>query len=341
MRKGNIMRNKYIPWLGTLLLVALLLSAVSCARIDYRTLTAFCMDTSITVQINARQSDATSILNECERILYELDRLLSRTREGSDVWRINHAAVTEQLSPHTVAVIEIAERVSRQTDGAFDITIAPLIELWETCRDRGSLPGEDELSAALALVDYRQLSLDGSTLTKASPEVRIDLGGIAKGYAADVLVEYLKSMNVEYGIVSFGSCIATVGSKPDGAPYRIALRDPSDRSSALGTVTLNQDAVLSVSGDYERGYAVGGWRYHHLLSPTTGYPADSVWHSVAVICKSGAVADALSTALFVRGRFDDKYAAWQGTELSFEGVFTGDAGSEVTAGMEGLFVSSK
>lgn len=333
------MTKKYMLRTAALLLSAvLLLGAASCARAEYRTVTVFTMDTTVTVQINASHPNAALVLGECEQKLYELDALLSRTREGSDVWKINHALVTEGLSEHTVRVLRTALAVSERTGGAFDITVAPLIELWETCRDRGSLPRADELDAALSSVGYEQLTLEGNTLTKSSENVRIDLGGIAKGYAADVLVEYLESVGVEYGIVSFGSCIATVGQKPDGSPYRIALRDPSDAAGVLGYVTLD-GGVLSVSGDYERAYEIGGERYHHLLSPETGYPAESVWHSVAVVCESGAVADAVSTALFVRGGYAEQYAAWQGTELAFEGVFSGDDGSEVTDGMKGLFVS--
>ncbi len=343
-RPRGAQRRKAARWPGlTALLLALLLAALplsGCGRAEYASVTVFAMDTTITVQIDASQPNAAALLGECERTLYELDALLSRTREGSDVWKINHALVTEGLSEHTVRVLRTALMVSERTGGAFDVTVAPLIELWEACRDRGSVPRADELSAALALVGYEQLTLEDSTLTKAREDVRIDLGGIAKGYAADVLAEYLEAEGVEYGIVSFGSCIVTVGQKPDGAPYRIALRDPADAAGTIGYVSLT-GGVLSVTGDYERGYDIAGEQYHHVLSPTTGYPATSVWHSVAVICESGAVADAVSTALFVLGDREAAYAEWQGTELAFEGVFTGDAGTEITDGMGGSFVSQK
>lgn len=322
--------------LAMVFLAALLLSLAACSRENYRRITIFTMDTPVTIQINASHSEAGDVLAECERILDRLDRLFSRTREGSDVWRINHSLVTEGLDADTVELLQTAIHVSEQTNGAFDVTIAPLIELWEACRDEGRLPETAELERAREFVDYRALTLEGDTLTKSDVDVMVDLGGIAKGYAADVVVDYLRSRGVEYGLVSFGSCIAVVGEKPNGAPFRIAVRDPSDPSGVVGYVSLS-DGVLSVTGDYERYYEIGGQRYHHVLSPRTGLPAEAVWHSVAVVCGSGAVADAVSTALFVAGDYERYYAALHGTELEFEGVFTGDGGTSASTGIEANF----
>ena len=321
-------------------LAVLLLPLAACSREEYRRITIFTMDTPVTIQINSSYSGADHVLAECERILNRLDGLLSRTREGSDVWRINHNLVTEGLDADTVALLRTAIYVSEQTDGAFDVTVAPLIELWETCRDAGRLPEESELERARGLVDYRALTLEGDTLTKSDADVRIDLGGIAKGYAADVVADYLRSCGVEYGLVNFDSCIAAVGEKPDGSPFRIAIRDPSDTSGVVGYVTLD-GGVLSVTGDYERYYEIDGQRYHHVLSPRTGRPAETVWHSVAVVCGSGAVADAMSTALFVAGDYERYYAALRGTDLAFEGVFTGDGGTSASAGIAADFEPAK
>lgn len=321
-------------------LAVLLLPLAACSREEYRRITIFTMDTPVTIQINASYSGADHVLAECERILNRLDGLLSRTREGSDVWRINHNLVTEGLDADTVALLRTAIYVSEQTDGAFDVTVAPLIELWEICCDAGRLPEESELERARGLVDYRALTLEGDTLTKSDADVRIDLGGIAKGYAADVVADYMRSCGVEYGLVNFDSCIAAVGEKPDGSPFRIAIRDPGDTSGVVGYVTLD-GGVLSVTGDYERYYEIDGQRYHHVLSPRTGRPAETVWHSVAVVCGSGAVADAMSTALFVAGDYERYYAALRGTDLAFEGVFTGDGGTSASAGIAADFEPAK
>lgn len=333
------MRRPYLLS-AVLLVMILLLPLASCSREQYRQVTVFSMDTPVTIKINASHPEADDVLAGCESLLVRLDALLSRTREGSDVWRINHTLVCEGLDAHTVAVLQTALSVSALTEGAFDITVAPLIELWETACDAGQLPSADALDAALALVDYRALTLEGNTLKKSDVAVRIDLGGIAKGYAADVICEYLTARGVEYGIVSFGSCVAGVGSKPDGKPFRIAVRDPLDTSDALGYVSLTH-GVLSVTGDYERFYEIGGTKYHHVLSPETGYPARTVWHSVALVCESGAVADAMSTAIMVRGEFDTLYTAVRGTPFAFEGIFTGDGGTAVSEGMTDRFESKK
>lgn len=318
------------------LVLFILLPLAACTQSSYRSVTVFAMDTTVSIQIAASHKDADEVLNYCEQLLYRLDGLLSRSRKGSDVWRINHGLVTSGLDAHTVAVLDAALRMSDSTSGAFDITVAPLIELWEACSDAGRMPGDDELSAALSFVGYSQLTLDGDTLTKSCEGVKIDLGGIAKGYAADVIAEYLESQNVAYGIVSFGSCIAVVGSKPDGSPFRIAIRDPGNMSRVAGYVTM-RDGVLSVTGDYERYYEIQGEKYHHVLSPYTGYSAPAVWHSVAVVCGSGIIADALSTALFVSGDYESVYGVWRSTDLEFEGVFIGDGGTYVSAGMAGNY----
>lgn len=165
----------------------------------------------------------------------------------------------------------------------------------------------------------------------------MDLGGIGKGAAISKLIEYLKTTDIPGGVVSFGSNVAVFGEKRDGSDYRIALRDPFKEGEYAGVLTLSADDVLSVSGDYERYYTINGEKYHHILDPKTGYPAQSGLSSVAVVCSDGALADALSTALFVMGE-DAAQELYSAKVFDFEAIFIATDGTLTqTDGMKTIF----
>lgn len=209
-----------------------------------------------------------------------------------------------EVSQRTFDLLQRAKELSEQSDGAFDITIAPVVELWGITSDHPHVPTDEELAQAMALMGLEDLVLDeeACTVYLTRPGMAIDLGGIAKGWTADQLREYARELGAERGYVSLGGNLMIIGERPDGDPFKFGLRDPQgDASTYLGTVTLEDGCTMATTGGYERYFEEDGIRYHHVLDPRTGYPADSDLLSVAVISKDGTLADYLSTTLFVPG----------------------------------------
>ena len=297
------MKRKRIGILAAFLPVILL--AAGCSRLPAaqeapelprRSVAGFYMDTVVTLECWTENEEALQeALEECGR----LEALLSRTREGSDVWRINHAdGAPVEVSDDTVRVLEEAARVSAESGGAFDVTIAPCVLLWDFGRE--TLPDAADLRDAVSRTDWRQVTIEGNTVMLPAG-VLIDLGGIAKGYVADRVAELLTERGVERGVLSFGGNIVVIGNKPGGEPWRIGIRDidgPSGSSMAVLRIT---GGCVVTSGIYERGFTLDGVRYHHLLDPETGWPVQNGLASVTVVTDSSTRADALSTALFVLG----------------------------------------
>ncbi len=301
-------------------------SLVSCTEKPTPSASFFLMDTMITVTLYTDEETAGPILAECRSMLEELDRLWSRTKEESDTSRFN--ASEEGLmtaDERTIELLQVALDVSLKTDGAFDVTVAPLVTLWQTCEKAGRLPTESELAAAMKTVGATEIVVEENSLLKKNSNVKIDLGGIGKGAAISKIVSYIEYSGISGGLVSFGSNVAVIGRKPNGKDFRIALRDPKNTNASAGTLTLRAGEVLSVSGDYERFYVIDGKNYHHILDPKTGYPAESGLSSVAVVCRDGALADALSTALLVMGE-ERARAFYAAGFYEFEAVFISDTG---------------
>lgn len=329
--------------LALFMALVLLLTAltVGCAQNESLSSTFFFMDTVITVTLYTNDvSLASRAFEECRALLADLEALWSPTAPTSEVLRIN-GSVQVVPEERTAALLSLALDVSQRTDGAFDVTVAPLIALWREAGESDRLPDAARLQEALQLCDYRLLTLRDGLLTKWHEEASIDLGGIGKGAAADALLALLSTYEIQGGLVSFGSNVAPFGKKPNGKDFRVAIRDPRDSSASVGTLLMQGGDVLSVSGDYERFVTVEGERYHHLLDPATGYPADTGLASVAVVCKSGALADALSTALFVMG-WERALALYESGVYSFEAVAVTVEGELLyTAGMNDIFTESK
>lgn len=298
------------------------------------------MDTYITVKLYGTEKiDAESVLDCCESMVSELEKEISYTLSDSEVSNLNGCSERAEVGADTFAILSRSEYISVLTGGAFDVTCAPISELWRRCAERNSLPTDAELTEALSNVGYSKIILldDGKTVSKASPEIKVDLGGIGKGYAVDKVIEYLKTTGVSGGLVSFGSNVAVFGEKPDGSKFKIGIKDPNDTSGVIGYIYMS-DGVLSVSGDYERYVEIGGVKYHHITDTATGYPASSGLRSVAVICNSGTDADAMSTALFVMGENagQELYSS-QKAGFEFEAIFISDTSVSCTEGLNGVF----
>lgn len=234
--------------------------------------------------------------------LARYEALFSVTAEGSDVWHINHAVGPTAVSDDVAAVLRTAGEVYRQSGGAFDISIWPVVQAWGFTTGENCVPSDEELAACLALVDGSRIRIDGGTVT-LDAGMGIDLGGIAKGYIAQQIVAQWKQAGVTGGLLSVGGNIQLAGPKPDGSDWLLGVQDPfaaDDPARFVGVLSLREGAVVT-SGDYHRYFESGGVRYHHILDPRTGCPARSGLRSVTVLCQDGALADALSTALFVLG----------------------------------------
>ncbi len=260
--------------------------------------TEFLFDTVVTLTVYAEDdSSLVGAFALCEK--YE--NMLSRSIEGSDVWRINHAkGESVTVGSETARLIELSLEYSALTDGAFDITVAPLSELWGFSAENPSVPTANSIEALLPAVDYTAVVVDGCTVT-VPDGCGIDLGAVAKGYISDRLCDYFKDCGVSAALINLGGNVATVGTKPDGSDWQIGIRDPDGGyPDYVGTLSLGETSVVT-SGIYERCFEENGVLYHHILSPENGYPVNNTLASVTVICKSGVDADALSTSLYLMG----------------------------------------
>lgn len=313
---------------AALLLISLLIPLVSCYDTDeYQSRTVFAMNTVIEINISA-DKDVSELLLECENIIYEIENTVSKTKPDSDVYKLNSNS-SAVCNSTTLDIINKALSVSNTTDFAFDITLEPIIELWNSIDGQETLPDELELCELLENTGVGKVTVE-SDLVSLGDGTRIDLGGIAKGYAAQKVVDYIKENTDEYGvhggIVSFGGAVSTFGRKQTGTDYKIAVRDPINTSESIGYISLKNDTHISVSGDYERYVTVGDTKYHHIIDRKTGYPAQSGIKSVAVVCEDGTLCDALSTALFVMG-YEKSSKLYEKNIFEFEAVFVLSDGS--------------
>ena len=331
------MKKTILRALCIILCVAFVMPFAACQREERQEKTFFLMDTPITVTLYTDKKSAERIFDDCREILHELDALWSRTKADSDIGRFNAAEKSLELDSRTATLVAQAMDITQKTGGAFDITVAPIVNLWQASEEKGTLPTSDEMLSVLALVGTQNITLTGNTLAKSKKDVQIDLGGIGKGAAISALISYLEESGARGGLVSFGSNVAVFGSKPDQKPFRIALKNPKSKDGYAGVLNLQAGEILSVSGDYERYYTIGNEKYHHIIDTQTGYPAASGLCSVAVICSDGALADALSTALFVMGE-ENARAFYESKIYDFEAIFIDQNGNvTITAGLTDVF----
>lgn len=257
------------------------------------------LDTLCTITLY--QPADREVLARAFALCAEYEALLSRTKEGSDIWLVNHAGgAPQQVDERTAELIQAGLDYGAFSGGLFDITIGQVSALWDF-GGAPAVPAAAALAAALASVDYRQVMLNGNTVQLANSEAWLDLGGIAKGYIADWLADFLRQQGVASAIIDLGGNIVTVGAKPGGGPWRIGLEQPfSGRSQLIGALNVGEASIVT-SGIYERQFTAGGVLYHHILDPGSGMPVKSDVVSAAVVTQSSAVGDALSTIIVLAG----------------------------------------
>ena len=293
--------------LAALLLTIFALSLTACGETaaESETRTVYAMDTVMNLTVYGE--NAAAVLESAEKELHTLDEaVLSRTAGGSELYALNTSnGETVEYGADDIlpALIETALTISDATDGAFDPTLAPVLDAWGFMKDERRVPSADELKELLSHTGCGKVALektaDGWTVTLLDG-AQLDLGGIAKGYAADLLRAQLEKEGVTSATLDLGGDVFVMGRKTDGSDWRIAVKDPADTESYLGVVSA-ADKFVVTSGVYERYFEENGVRYHHILDPKTGCPAESGLVSVTVLCGNGAWADALSTACFVLG----------------------------------------
>lgn len=274
-----------------LLLLFMFMLLSSCAQ-QAETEQFFCMDTLIS--ITCYGSDASTQIASAKEELERLDALLDAEDPASELSALNRG---EDVSEETLSLVNTALSYSEKTDGAFDITLRPASLLWGfSGENEPHIPDESDLAALRAVTGRDQIQ----NLSDLPEGMSLDLGGIAKGYASDRLADLLRDCGAQSAVISLGGNVRVLGTKPDGTPYTVGIRDPFSDSVAF-SVDVADTSVIT-SGNYQRFFEENGVRYHHILDPETLCPAKSGLVSATVICENGTYADALSTALFVMGR---------------------------------------
>ena len=309
-----------------------LIAAVSgCARTaEPAEKTFYAMDTTMEFTV---YGDAGRI-DDAEALIDHLENELSVTKDTSEIARINQNGAGT-VSDDVADLMTQALEMCRRTDGALDISVYPIVRAWGFTTGSYRVPSEKEIASLLPLVDYAKIQYNESTGEVTLPEnAEIDLGSIAKGYAGQKAADLLREKGVTSALLSLGGNVQTVGGKPDGSPWQIAVKHPLNKEPMM--VLSVKDKAVVTSGGYERYFEQDGKTYRHIMDPKTGYPADSGLLSVTVIGEDGAVCDGLSTSLFVMGL--EKAAALWAESSDFEAVFiTTDGTVYITDGLKESF----
>lgn len=246
-----------------------------------------------------------TLLNDAVNRVLDIDDLMSAFKPDSDISKLNRNAgqAVTILSHETLALLCMAKKFSELSDGAFDITVRPLIELWGIGKKTNFIPAQNEIDQVTKLVNYQDIAIDEKKSTaylKQSGQA-VDLGGIAKGYAADEVKRILIEGGVTSALINLGGNVLTIGLRPDKTNWRIGIQNPMlPTGQYLGMLSIANQTIVT-SGSNERFFIKDGVRYHHILDPRTGKPAGSGLLSVTAVCDSSVKADALTTTLFVLG----------------------------------------
>ena len=258
----------------------------------------FAMGTSM--RLTAYGDQAGAALDEAQSRIAERETLWSATDEGSEIYQINHSGGQPvPIHPETEELLRFALKMAEDTGGALDPTIYPLVEAWGFAGGDDRVPPAEEIQALLSLVGYEDVALENHMV--ALPEgMQLDLGAVGKGYAGELLADSFRDRGITSALLDIGGNIQLVGGRPDGSPWRLGIKNPFGEG-IFGILEAEDQAVVT-SGGYERYFTdAEGRRYWHILDPATGYPADRGLASVTIVADSGALCDALSTAVFVMG----------------------------------------
>ncbi|MGN1382407.1 MAG: FAD:protein FMN transferase [Eubacterium sp.] len=266
---------------------------------------SYYFDTICKITIYSMSKDkADDIIAKAFKRCSQYENILSKTKKGSDIWKINHAGGKPvQVHPITAQIINDGIKYGNETNGLFDITIGKAEDLYNWHAEKHKLPTDEQLKNAVKYVGYKQIHVNGNTVTMGTTEGEIDLGGIAKGWIADHIGDYLQEMGVKSAIISLGGNIVCVGNK-EGKPFQIGIEKPFSEMSEIVGSTRASNKTIVTSGIYERYFRKNGKLYHHILEPTTGRPADTDISGVTIMAEDGhsVDCDAMATTCLLMGR---------------------------------------
>lgn len=335
----------------SILILTLCLCLTGCGKqTTEATAQIFAMDT--VMEVAAYGEHAEQAVKSTEKRIEELENRLSRTKADSLVSGLNRDGSIRHLTYDYWNLIARAKEYRDATNGAFDITIAPVMDAWGFTGDSFRVPERSELDELLKHVNSDEIQIQeepAHSVTLGEGQA-IDLGGIAKGYTSDLVEQTFRANGIESGKISLGGNVFVLGGKPDGSDWRVGIKDPRDESGLAAILPL-RDAYAITSGGYERYFEENGKTYHHIIDPTTGYPADSGLLSVTVVAAdngpdwagagNGAMCDAFSTALFVMGE-EKALDFWRNGGYDFDLVLvTEDGRVVITAGLADRFEEVK
>ena len=334
------MKKSYFRLSGVLLFLLCIAMLTACQNSDENKKVSkdiFAMDTYMTV--TAYGKNAENGVNKAVDEINRLETVLSAEKQESDIYKLNETG-SGTLSTDTKNIVSKALEINKTTNGAFDISIYPLMVKWGFTTQKYNVPSKNEISKLLKDVDSSKIIFDEkSGNIKLKENMKIDLGGIAKGYTSNRVMQIFKECGVKSGLVSLGGNVQALGTKTDGTAWQIAIENPDKSSDYIGVVSVKDKAVIT-SGGYERYFEKNGKTYHHILDPETGYPAESGVKSVTIVSDDGTLADALSTSLFVMGK-EKALDYWREHKNEFDTVLVEDIGDiTITGGLEKIFKSN-
>lgn len=268
------------------------------------------MDTVVRISVNAGKSakskqDLDEILDGAFRLLGDLERAFSMYEASSDIVKLaaNAGGAPVPVAPDLYSLMLAAVDLADISNGAYDPTIGAVTALWQDKDGARRLPPEAALKRALALVDYRRIKLDAPNLVQLEKKgMKLDLGGIGKGYASQALADFFKSRGIGSALIDLGGNVVAMGGRPDGGAWRIGIQDPRKGRGSPMCVLEVRGACVITAGVYERTWEIDGVNYTHILDPATGMPIAGPMVSATVICDDPTAGDALSTAFMVMGR---------------------------------------
>nr|WP_295280983.1 FAD:protein FMN transferase [uncultured Blautia sp.] len=274
----------------------------------------FAMDTYMEFTAYGKNSEkaVTAAMEEVQR----LDGLLSAQNEKSEVYALNNRDIfkaTDDVSE----LIKRGKEIFQETDGLFDDTIYPVMQLWGFPTGEYHVPTEKEVQNVLTLVDGAKVEADNAGYVTLGENQQIDLGGIAKGYTGQKLTELFKSYGISSALASLGGNIQAIGTKPDGSSWKVGIRDPKGgQQDYIGVLAVKDEAVVT-SGGYERYFEENGKTYIHIIDPRTGFPVEGDLLSVTIVSEDGTLADGMSTALYIMG-YEKACQFWRQHQNEFD-----------------------
>lgn len=297
----------------------------------------FAMDTYM--EVNAYGDNGEKAVDKAEKEVNKLDSILSTGKSTSEISKLNKNK-KQVVSANTMSLIKESIKISKATNGAFNPTIYPLMELWGFTTKNYYVPKDNEIKPLLNHMDIDSIKIDESKneVSFIDSNMKIDLGAIAKGYTSSKIIDIFKDNNIKSGMVTLGGNVQVLGKKPDGSLWKVGIQNPIGEDEYLGVLQTSDKAVIT-SGGYERNFTKNGRTYHHILDPSNGYPANNGLTSVTIISSDGTLADALSTSLFVMGK-DKAIDFYKKSNYNFDFIlYTSDNKLIISDGIEDIFSS--